>query len=133
MKMNRTTIVTLALGTLLGVKTANAQQPEVDVKALIQRLQELEQKVKVLERKEELTGEAAAEKAKATPTLSIGANGLVATSADTNFSFALRGLLQADSRTFFGDGGIQANDSFLLRRARPIFQGTVFRDFDFLF
>jgi len=117
----------------LGITAARAQTPEVDVNALLQRLQQLEQQVKVLERKGELDKEAAAEKAKATPTLSIGASGLVATSGDTNFSFALRGLLQVDTRTFFNEGGIEGNDAFLLRRARPIFQGTVFRDFDFQF
>lgn len=133
MKTNRTIIATLTLGALLGVQTASAQTPDVDVNALVQRLQQLEQQVKILERKGELDKEAAAEKAKVTPTVSIGTSGLVATSADTNFSFALHGLLQVDNRTFFHDGGIQANDSFLLRRARPIFSGTVFRDFDFQF
>lgn len=133
MKMNRTIIATLALGALLGVRTANAQTPDVDVNALVQRLQQLEQQVKILERKGELDKEAAAEKAKGTPTVSIGSSGLVATSGDTNFSFGLRGLLQVDNRTFIHDGGIQGNDGFVLRRARPIFQGTVFRDFDFQF
>jgi phosphate-selective porin OprO/OprP len=38
-----------------------------------------------------------------------------------------------DSRTFFDNGGIMGVDGFLLRRARPIFSGTVFHDFDFLF
>lgn len=133
MKINRTIIATLIMGALLTSKTATAQSPEVDVNALVQRLQELEQKVKILERKGELDKEATAEKAKAIPTLSIGASGLQATSADTNFTFALRGLLQIDTRTYFGDGGIQGNDSFLVRRARPIFSGTVFRDFDFMF
>src|SRR5439155_16800034 len=37
------------------------------------------------------------------------------------------------SRTFFEDSGIIGNDSLLLRRARPILQGTIYRDFDFLF
>ncbi len=131
--MNRTIIVTLALGIVLATSKANAQSPDVDVNALLRRLQELEQKVKVLERKGELDKEAAAEKAKVTPTVSIGSSGLVATSGDTNFSFALRGLVQVDNRTFFSDGGIQGNDGFILRRARPIFQGTLFRDFDFCF
>src|SRR5262249_32271369 len=38
-----------------------------------------------------------------------------------------------DSRTFFHDAGIVGNDTFLIRRLRPMIQGTVFRDFDFLF
>jgi len=54
-------------------------------------------------------------------------------SADGNFAINLRGVLQLDSRTFFKDGGIKGNDGFLLRRARPIIEGTVFRDFDFVF
>jgi phosphate-selective porin OprO/OprP len=133
MNLNRTLIVTFVVGAWVGINSAYAQASDVDVNALLQRLQELEQKVKTLEGKEALAKEAATEKAKATPTVSIGATGLQATSADTNFTFALRGLLQVDSRTFFDDGGIQGNDAFLVRRARPIFSGTVFRDFDFMF
>src|SRR5262249_45560217 len=38
-----------------------------------------------------------------------------------------------DSRRLRHDRGIVGNDSLLLRRARPILQGTVARDFDFLF
>jgi phosphate-selective porin OprO/OprP len=38
-----------------------------------------------------------------------------------------------DNRSFFQDHGIQGNDTFLLRRARPIFSGTMYRDFDFYF
>ena len=45
----------------------------------------------------------------------------------------LKGMLQVDSRTFFDNPAIAGNDGLLLRRARPILQGTVFRDFDFLF
>ncbi len=133
MKLNRNLIAAVVLGALVGVNPANAQTSDADVKALLQRLQELEQKVKTLEGKETLAKEAATEKSKTTPTVTIGANGLQATSADTNFTFALHGLLQIDSRTFFDDGGIQGNDAFLVRRARPIFSGTVFRDFDFMF
>jgi len=45
----------------------------------------------------------------------------------------LKGVLQIDSRTFFDDSHTVGNDSILLRRARPVLQGTVARDFDFLF
>lgn len=133
MKMNRMRLATLALGAWLGINAALAQQPDVDVNALLQRLQELEQKVKTLEAKAESSKEAGAEKPKPTPTVTIGSGGFLATSADTNFSFGLRGLLQVDSRTFFGAENVAGNDAFLLRRARPMFYGTLFRDFDFLF
>jgi phosphate-selective porin OprO/OprP len=133
MKLNRILIVTVVLGVLFGINRSTAQDAEVDVKALLQRVQELEQKVKNLEGKAASATETGAQKARLIPLVTIGAAGLQATSADTNFTFALRGLLQIDSRTFFDDGGIQGNDAFLLRRARPIFSGTVFRDFDFMF
>ena len=45
----------------------------------------------------------------------------------------LHGLVQLDSRTFFNDNPLaQSNDGFLLRRARPILEGTLFHDYDFL-
>ncbi len=48
--------------------------------------------------------------------------------------FRLDGVLQVDSRTFFNDSvNKNVNDGFILRRARPIFQGTLYRDFDFNF
>jgi phosphate-selective porin OprO/OprP len=46
--------------------------------------------------------------------------------------FSLKGLIQVDNRSFFYEHQIKGNDTFLLRRARPIFQGTVYRDFDFV-
>lgn len=133
MKMNQKWMAVFAVGAWLGVCNASALATEVDVNALLQRLQELEQKVKVLEGRSEPAKESSAEKPKPTPVVSLGSGGFLATSVDTNFSFGLRGLLQVDSRTFFGAENVQGNDSFLLRRARPMFYGTLFRDFEFLF
>lgn len=65
--------------------------------------------------------------------ISAGANGFSWQSADTNFVLKLHGVVQVDSRSFFQDNGYsQGNDGFLLRRARPIMEGTLFHDFDFL-
>jgi phosphate-selective porin OprO/OprP len=98
------------------------------------QVQALDQKIRILEREREIDKDDAAALAKAQPKISIGANGFSFGSADSNFVATLHGLVQADSRTFFGDRGlINGNDSFLLRRARPIFSGTVFHDFDFNF
>lgn len=96
--------------------------------------QELDQKIRILERKGELAAEAAEARAQESPKLSIGPSGFAFTSADTNFALRLRGIVQLDSRSFIGDNSLnRGNDTFLLRRARPIFEGTVFRDFDFQF
>ncbi len=67
------------------------------------------------------------------PTFSFGARGVSLRSADSNFVARLHGHVQLDSRTFFGDGGVRGSDPLLVRRARPILEGTAFQDFDFLF
>ena len=96
-------------------------------------IQALDQKVRVLARERENDQDAATAVAKAQPKIAIGASGFNFGSADSNFVAQLHGLVQLDSRTFFQDGGNNGNDGFLLRRARPIFTGTVFHDFDFNF
>ena len=98
-----------------------------------EQIQALDQKVRILERQRELDKDNAATVAKTQPRLSVGANGATFSSADTNFAVSLHGVLQVDSRTFFNDNGLKGNDGFILRRARPILSGTVFRDFNFLF
>ncbi len=86
------------------------------------------------ERKREQEQEASAETAKTTPVITAGTNGFGFQSADGNFIIGLHGVLQLDSRTFIDNNPMSSgNDTFLLRRARPILSGTVFGDFDFLF
>jgi len=102
-------------------------------KAKDQQIQELDQKVRILDRKLELNAEDSAAKARETPRLTVDANGANFTSANTNFTLGLHGVLQVDSRTFVNSGAGPGVDGFLLRRARPILQGTFFHDFDFLF
>lgn len=139
-----------------------ATNQDDDLAALKQQIRELSRKVEALENARATDRQAAAETAreqnrqldakiqslarerateqaelaaaaKSAPKLTIGSSGLIASSADSNFVFSLHGLLQVDSRTYFDGSGPKGSDGFLLRRARPIFQGTVYRDFDFLF
>jgi phosphate-selective porin OprO/OprP len=98
----------------------------------VPQLQELEKKVGALEEKQNLDAETAQEREKTAPLVSLGGDGFTLASPDKNFAIQLKGVLQVDSRTFFSDA-IKGNDGLLLRRARPILQGTVFRDFDFVF
>ena len=93
----------------------------------------LDQKVQILERERQDDQDAAATLAKSQPKFSLTQNGFSFSSADSNFVAQLHGIIQLDSRSFFQDGGNNGTDGFLLRRARPIFTGTVFRDFDFNF
>jgi len=98
-----------------------------------EQIQDLDQKVRILERQRELDQDAAATAAQTQPKITLGANGFGFSSADSNFVATIHGLIQLDSRTFQNDNHIQGNDSFLLRRARPIITGTVFHNFDFNF
>lgn len=93
----------------------------------------LDQKVQILERERQDDQDAAATLAKSQPKFSLTQNGFSFSSADSNFVAQLHGIIQLDSRSFFQDGGNNGTDGFLLRRARPVFTGTVFRDFDFNF
>ena len=133
MKLKQTLLLAGIVSGLAFAPAAKADDTTEVIKALRQQIDALDQKVRVLERKRELDQDVSTEAANTVPRITIGNNGLNITSGDTNFAFSLHGLLQTDSRSFFKDGGISGNDSFLLRRARPIFQGTVYRDFDFLF
>jgi phosphate-selective porin OprO/OprP len=131
-KLNQLIVASLVLATQGGVEEIRAQSADVDVQALLQRVEELEQKVKIQDRKQELGDEAAAEKAKASASVSIGAGGLQVRSADTNFVLRLRGYVQADARFYPDDASTGTrNDTFLLRRVRPIIEGTVAERFDY--
>ncbi len=103
------------------------------VKSLRDQIEQLDQKLKILERKEALQKDEADGKAKEAPKITLGENGFSMSSANGDFAIRFGGQLQLDSHTFFADGGIIGNDGFILRRARPILAGTVYRDFDFYF
>lgn len=96
------------------------------------RIDELEQKIKIVERKNELAQEAAAEKAKTAAVITAGNGGVTIRSADTNTVFRVRGYVQADARAFVGEReGPSPVDTFTMRRVRPIFDGTVYSIFDY--
>lgn len=97
------------------------------------RVAELEQRERIRERQLEIEREQAAEEAKTSPFVTANAKeGFSIKSPDGDFSLRLRGLLQVDSRSVSGrEDPKTSDDTFLLRRARPFFEGTVFGDIDF--
>jgi phosphate-selective porin OprO and OprP len=60
-----------------------------------------------------------------------GKDGFSLRSADGNFQLRLRGYVQFDGRFFQSDDQRPATDTFVLRRVRPIFEGTLYKIFDF--
>jgi phosphate-selective porin OprO/OprP len=110
------------------VSTAEAPQP-----ALQKQIEDLDQQVRILSRKQELDKEAAAAKAAETPTVTAGKDGFALKSADDAFQLRFRGLVQADFRDYF-ESNINPTppEQFLMRRVRPVFEGTFYEKFAFL-
>lgn len=52
-------------------------------------------------------------------------------SNDGNFSLKIGADIQVDTRSFVGDGDAGTTDQILLRRVRPTFSGTVYKDIDY--
>jgi phosphate-selective porin OprO and OprP len=101
---------------------------------LRQALHALEQKILVLERKQELKDEAAAAAAPTTPKITVNDKGVTIASADAANSLKIRGLVQLDHRAFFNDNGAAAglnNNGFVLRRARLITEGVFAKNYSF--
>jgi phosphate-selective porin OprO/OprP len=96
------------------------------------RLDDLDQKIRIIERRwevdQEIAAERKAEEKKNPPGVAVayGKDGVVIKSADNKFQFRFRPVVQADGR-FFAQAG---TDTFLLRRVRPVIEGTVFEFFD---
>lgn len=96
-----------------------------------ERLEALDQKVKILERKWEIAEEKSVTTAKDAPVLWADTGGFYLKSADGNFQLKIGGYIQADGRFFIDDKAKPLPDTFLLRRVRPVFEGTVSKFIDF--
>ena len=81
---------------------------------------------------EKTSEEKPAEKAK-DPEVKVlaGPDGFVIQSGNPDFRIRIGGYAQADGRFYAQDEDSVATDNFLMRRARPILQGTVAKYFDF--
>lgn len=95
------------------------------------RIEALEQLIKVLERKLEIEREQEKERAGNAPVLVAGREGFQIRSADGEFGVRFRGYLHTDGRFFVDDGDHRGTDTFVMRRVRPIFEATLFRFADF--
>lgn len=104
-----------------------------EIEKLKAQIEELDQKLKILGRKQELVNEDVAAKQKAAPTVTASDRGFGFKSQDGQFEYRLRGIIHADYRDFGGDAFPTAVDGFLARRIRPTFEGTVFGKYGFRF
>jgi len=116
-----------------------ALPPPPGVPSAEQRIEELERRLRLFEEKHaDAHGTASDPKGPDHPTekapdkgpqgvaLAYGPDGAGVVSADGKFQFRFRPIIQADGRFFLNDG----TNTFLLRRVRPLMEGTVFEFFD---
>src|SRR5690348_16239006 len=93
-------VLAVAASLLLHSLQISTAAQEADLRT---RVEQLEQEFRVLKRQLELDREPQAEKAKSAPTVSIGADGFTAKSADSNFVLRIKGTLQGDGRFYPGN------------------------------
>jgi phosphate-selective porin OprO and OprP len=124
--VRRSLVYPLAAGLAWALAIAPAARAASD----LERLEALEQEVALLKRKLEVQQEDAASKASTTPQVGAGPDGFFLRSPDQSFNLKLRAYTQLDSRwlTSPDQGG---NDTFLFRRVRLNFEGTLFQNVDF--
>ncbi len=109
-----------------------AQAQEVSNEELLKRLEEQDQKILVLERKLEITDEAAAAAKETTPVVSAGPKGFSLRSADGKNQIRFRGTLHLDGRYLEGVDTTSI-DTFVATRVRPTIEGTFGGIYDFKF
>ena len=126
-----------AAGVVLAAEDENALQQSEDAKSaqrlktLEQRMNELEQKQRISDRLRELFQEREEERVKEDPVLEVGRDGFLLRSRDRDFELRIRGYMQFDSRWYIADTKPATTNTFDIRRARPILQGTLYRYFDY--
>jgi phosphate-selective porin OprO/OprP len=126
------TILTAASGSALAqaqsqeeTPLAPTQPPPAPPPQWQQRIDEIDQRSRIAERRLELAAEAAEAKQKERPSLIADESGFGIKSGDGRYQIRLGGQVQIDGRRFFGDAGLQDRDTFLIRRARPTIDATV--------
>lgn len=119
----RLALVSVALASAAPLRAADSELAELRA-----HIRALEQKLLVLERRQELKDEAAV--SAPPPVVVAGASGFSLSPADRKFQLSIRANLQADARFFLSDN-TNGNDTFLIRRLRPSFEGIVGERFGF--
>jgi phosphate-selective porin OprO and OprP len=120
----------VAAASLLPLTAARAAPT---LEELVQRIEEQEQKILVLERKLEIKEEADKSAAGSAATVRADARGFSLRSADSKNQLRLRGVLHFDGRNLTNDDPNDTKDTWQATRVRPFIEGTVGGIYDFRF
>jgi phosphate-selective porin OprO/OprP len=114
---------------------AQADAPAADAAAAdtaAPTLDDVSQKIAILERKLELKDEEAQKKKDESAVVIAGKDGFAIKSADGDFQLKIRGTVQADARYFdLNDPGDKWANTFLLRRVDPVWEATAWKYYNF--
>jgi phosphate-selective porin OprO/OprP len=94
-------------------------------------LEDLDQKIRILERRLEVKEEQEAAQKEQAASVTAGKDGFSLISADKESVLRLKFFQHTDGRYFFDDGDNKLANTLLLRRVRPIFEGTVGKHYGF--
>lgn len=120
------------VGMVPRVVAQQASSSDTSLYPLEDRVDELDQQIRVLQRLRELAADSAAAAAKDKVTATASAkDGFSLKSADGKYMLRFRGYFQSDGRLFPSTEAIGGVDNLLIRRARPILEATVGRYFEF--
>ena len=129
--VNRWTFAAIAAAA--AVAPISGAQAETTNEELLQRIDELNQKVLILERKLEIQDDTTKTTVASAPVVKASPKGFSIASADNQNVVRLRGTLQFDGRHFQDDNTPETADTWLLRRVRPTIEGTLGGIYDFKF
>jgi phosphate-selective porin OprO/OprP len=127
----RKTGALLVAGLMSAVVAPHLVAQDSAAAAVQQQLDDLDQQIKILSRRWDLYQDSVIAAAKSRPSVTAGSSGFQLKSADGNFLIKFRGYVQADGRFFPGDSAQVLTNDLLLRRVRPILEGTVYKYYDF--
>ncbi len=86
---------------------------------------DLEKRLNIVERKQELVQDDIKAKAEKTPSIEVGSKGLSVTSPDKKYNLRLRAYAQTQYRNYLDNGGTSSTNQFLLRTARPLIEAKI--------
>ena len=95
------------------------------------RFDALDQKIRIMQRKRELEQDVARAQVLESPVIKAGRDGFQLRSPDGYYQLRFKGNIQSDARFFAADSAGLNVDTFLLRTARPIVEGSIGKYFDF--
>jgi len=130
--MSKTVRRMIGIALLLGGAAGPVQAEDAEKAELRDRLRAVEDELSVLRRQFEVKQEDDARDKERSAVVSADTSGFQIRSRDgKSYRLRLRGYVQTDAR-FFPDGGDDTSqETFTMRRVRPLFEGTLFEYADF--